>query len=197
MKKTATTKTINIKRETVKDLGEKIQKAKSVAFVDYHGLAVNQIAQLRAKIKEVGGELVVVKNTLAKRALTDSSLTRPAKPWQSGVTHNSSLLTGPTAIVFSYQDEIEPSKTIAQSNQNLGSPKFKFGFLGQNFIDAMALEDLAKIPSHRDLQGKIVSTLASPIYGVINVLQANLRNLVSVLDQATNKSQVKVESQSV
>lgn len=162
-----------IKEETVKSLAEKIKRAKTMAFADYHGLTVNQIADLRRKIKEAGGELIVTKNTLLSRALESSDL-------RSTILD----LTGPTATVFAYEDEISPIKTIADFAKTLNVPKFKFGFFDQSFLDAAGLESLAKIPSMPALQAQFVGALASPIYGFVNVLQANIRNLVSVLDQA-------------
>ena len=66
----------------------------------------------------------------------------------------------------------------------LGFPTFKFGFLDSEILDAEALENLAKIPSRDDLHATLVGSLTSPIYGFVSVLAANIRNLVSVLDQA-------------
>lgn len=168
-----------IKIETVATLTEKIKKAKTLAFTDYRGLTVNQISQLREKVKEAGGEFIVAKNSLLSRALTSNQLP---------VTSNQ--LAGPTATIFSYEDEIAPIKAIAESAKAIGLPSFKFGFFGQDFIDSAALESLAKIPSRPELAAKLVGALSSPIYGFVSVLFANIRNLVSVLDQAA-KQEVK------
>ncbi len=170
-------KNIEIKKEKVQDLSKKIGDAKSIVFADYHGLNANQIAQLRDKVKEAGGELVIIKNTLLARALQVSSF-----------KFQVSKLEGPTAIVFAYSDELAPLKELAQSNKTFNFPKFKFGFLGRDLLEVDDLENLAKIPSLEVLYLKIVGGLASPLYGMVSVLQANIRNLVSVLDQASKKT---------
>ncbi|KKR85106.1 MAG: 50S ribosomal protein L10, partial [Candidatus Woesebacteria bacterium GW2011_GWB1_41_10] len=64
-------------------------------------------------------------------------------------------------------------------------PKFKFGFFGKDFLDLDAVENLAKILPKEVLQAKIVGSLYSPLYGIVEVLSANIRNLVYVLDQKT------------
>jgi len=163
-----------IKTETINTLGEKISKAKVLAFADYHGLGANQINSLRQKVKEANGELIIAKNTLLARALILTNYQLPATNYQ---------LTGPTVAILAYQDEIAPVKAIAEFIKTLGLPKFKFAFFGKDFLDAVALEALSKIPDRNILQAKVVGAIASPLYGLVYVLQANLRNLISVLDQ--------------
>ena len=163
-----------IKTETINTLGEKISKAKVLAFADYHGLGANQINSLRQKVKEANGELIIAKNTLLARALILTNYQLPATNYQ---------LTGPTVAILAYQDEIAPVKAIAEFIKTLGLPKFKFAFFGKDFLDAVALEALPKIPDRNILQAKVVGAIASPLYGLVYVLQANLRNLISVLDQ--------------
>ena len=169
-------KSRQIKAETIKTLGEKISKAKVLAFANYHGLGANQIGSLRQKVKEADGELVIAKNTLLARALILTN-------YQLPVTNTNYQLTGPTAAILAYQDEIAPVKAVAEFIKTLGFPKFKFGFFDKDFLDAIALEALSKIPSREVLQAKVVSAIASPMYGIVSVLQANIRNLVSILDQ--------------
>ena len=166
-----------IKEEKVASLVEKVGRAKSLTFANYHGLAAVQIAKLRAKIKEAGGEFLVEKNTLILKALTGNQLP---------VTSNQ--LIGPTAAILAYEDEISPIREIATVNKELGFPTFKFGFLDKDFLDSAQLEDLAKLPGKDQLRAQFVGSLASPIYGFVNVLGANIRNLVSVLDQAAQKT---------
>ncbi len=167
----------DIKIGTVQALDDKVSRAKTVAFVDYQGLTVNQISSLREKIKTAGGEVIVAKNTLMKRALENQKFP------DSGQN-----LTGPTATVFSYDDEVAAVKQVADFAKTLGGiPKFKFGFFGHDLLDSAGIEALSKIPSRPELQAKVVGALVSPLYGIVNVLQANIRNLASVLDQIAKK----------
>lgn len=165
------------KIQSVGALDEKVKKAKTIAFVDYHGLTVGQVSSLRDKIREAGGEMTVAKNTLVKRALLINQL-----------PDSSAELAGPTATVFAYVDEVAPIKAVAESIKSTGLPKFKFGFFGQNILDATGLENLARIPSRDILQGQVVGMMAAPLKGIVNVLNANIRNLAIVLDQISKKA---------
>ena len=163
---------LDVKKEKVTEIAKKIEKAKTVVFADYHGLSASQIGDLREKVKEGGGELIVAKNTLISRAMSINHLP---------VTTNQ--LAGPTATLLAYEDEIAPIKKATEAANTLGVPKFKFGFFGKDFLDLNAVENLSKILPKEILQAKVVGSLSSPIYGIVGVLSANIRNLISVLDQ--------------
>ena len=165
------------KEEKVANLSAKIKDAKSMAFADYRGLTAEQVRDLRSKIKEAGGELIVAKNSLLSIALHNSSF--KLQP---------SDLTGPTAAVFSYTDEVAPIKELAASSKTFGLPQFKFGFLDKNMLTAGDLDSLAKIPSRDILYANVIGSLASPIHGIVGVLSANIRNLVSVLEQKSKQA---------
>jgi large subunit ribosomal protein L10 len=163
---------LELKKEKVLEIAKKIERAKTIVFANYHGLSASQITDLRETIKEEGGELIVAKNTLISRAMSINHLP---------VTTNQ--LAGPTATLLAYEDEIAPVKKAAETAKTLGVPKFKFGFFGRDFLDLNAVENLAKILPKEILQAKIVGSLSSPLYGIVGVLSANIRNLISVLSQ--------------
>lgn len=165
-------KSKDIKKETVATLSDKVGKAKTIAFAKYHGLSVNQIGDLRQKIKSTGGEMLVAKNTLVKRALLLNNFEVPEAE-----------LVGPLATILAYDDEIAPIKTVADANKILGLPEFVFGFFGRNRLDVSSLDKLAKIPGRDVLQAQVVGALVGPIRGIVTVLNANLRNLAVVIDQ--------------
>lgn len=163
-----------IKEEKVQSLTDKFQRAKTITFADYRGLTANQIATLRSKIKENGGEMLVEKNTLI-------SLTLKATNHKIDKSQES-LLTGPTATIIAYKDEIAPIKEIALSAKTLGIPTFKFGFFNSDFLDAASVEKLSTIPGRDILNAKVVGSLNAPIFGIVSVLSGNLRNLVYTLN---------------
>ena len=127
-----------IKTETINTLGEKISKAKVLAFADYHGLGANQINSLRQKVKEANGELIIAKNTLLARALILTNYQLPATNYQ---------LTGPTVAILAYQDEIAPVKAIAEFIKTLGLPKFKLLFSARIFWMRLLLRLYPKSPT--------------------------------------------------
>lgn len=160
-------------------------KSKSFVLADYKGLNVSQLTKLRGEVAKAGGELKVNKNTLVKLALKagDYPLTEVEKD-----------LVGPTATVFSYDDEISVIKAVSDFAKENGLPKLKSGFLGSNFLSAGRLELLASLPNKEVLLGQVVGTIAAPLSGLVNVMQGNLRKLVYVLQQVQS-AKGKVQSQ--
>jgi len=157
---------------TVQNLAAKLKEAKTIVLTDYQGLTTNQITQLRTMVKNVGGELMVVKNTLLQRALEDASLPVPENE-------------GPTAIVIGIEDEIEPIKTLSQHQRNLGLPKFKSGIWEDRLITAEELEELGQLPGREQLLLKLTSLLRFPGLRLIASLSGNQRKLILILKNKT------------
>jgi len=164
---------LDLKKEKVLGLNQKLERAKTIFLTEYHGLTSEQLNDLRAKIKKAGGELLIIKNTLLKKALENGK-------WKM---ENGKSLEGPTATLLAYDDEIAPLKEIDQINKTLGFPTYKLGFFGNLTLDASQIETLAKLPAKEVLQGKVVGALVFPLYGIVGVLNANLRNLVYALNE--------------
>ena len=158
---------------TVQNLSAKLKEAKTIVLTDYQGLTANQISQLRTMVKNVGGELMIVKNTLLQRALKDASLPVPENE-------------GPTAIVIAREGEIEPIKTLSQQQKNLGLPKFKSGIWEDRLITAEELEELGQLPGRDQLLAKLASLLRSPGVRLIGSLSGSQQKLILIL---RNKSE--------
>lgn len=167
------------KQEEIASLVEKIKSAKTIVFSDYQGLSAEDMNLLRRKIKAVGGELLITKNSLMKIALTRNKF--PVA---------SDKLLGATATLFAFDDELAPLKEIADKVKSAGIPKYKFGFFGKNLLEVSKIEELSKIPPRAELHAKVVGSLASPIHGIVGVLAGNLRNLVYALEQITRQKEV-------
>ena len=160
------------KEETVKKLAEKMLSSKSMVLADYQGLNVSTFQQVKSKLEEDEAEFTVAKNTLIDLA---------AK--KAGISIPSEALTGPTAVLFSFGDEITPLKDLAKFQKEYEKPSPKAGFLGKELLSIERIKQLALLPSKLELQAKVVGTLASPIYGIVGVLNGNLRNLVYALSE--------------
>jgi large subunit ribosomal protein L10 len=150
---------------------DRLAKAKSVVLADYKGLTVAQIGELRKQVTATGAEMKVTKNSLIKIALKESKY--PVAELEN--------MTGPTTIMFGLTDEISPIKAMADFAKTVELPKFKAGFLGLEFINADKVKQLANLPGKDILIAQVVGGLKSPLYGMVNVLQGNLRKLVYVL----------------
>lgn len=165
-------KTRQQKEEAVIKLQEKLKLAKAVVFADYKGLTMTQLSDLRNKLRECNAEFSITKNTILERALPASSFQIP-----------DSSLTGPTATLFAYDDEISPIKILVKSLKDALIGKVKFGFLGTDSLDEAKIIQLSTLPSKDELRAKTVGVLVAPLQGILMVLNGNLRNLVYALNQ--------------
>lgn len=159
------------KEETVTVLRDKFGRAKSVVFADYRGLTMVQLSDLRKKLREQNAEFSITKNNLLKLAL----------PFSSDLPVSS--FEGPTATLFSFDDEISPIKLLVKAFKDASLGEVKAGLLGTDVLDKAKVSYLATLPSKDELRGKTVGVLVAPLHGIVGVLQANLRNLVYALDQ--------------
>lgn len=92
-------------------------------------------------------------------------------------------MRGPTATLFSFDDEISPIKALVKTLKDAGIGKIKSGFLGQDLLDEARIIQLAALPSKDELRAKTVGILVAPLQGIVGVLSANLRNLFYALNQ--------------
>ena len=165
-------KTRQQKEEQVIRLTEQLQAAKSVVFADYKGLTMSQLSQLRNQLSEVGGKLSVTKNNLLKISLQSTNYQLPTP-----------LYEGPIATLIASDDEIAPIKVLVKALKDFQIGKVKAGILEGEVLDEYKLVQLANLPTKDELRAKVVGSLGAPLYGIVGVLQANIRNLVYALDQ--------------
>lgn len=165
-------KTKDQKHQLVSDFAEKLGRSKSVVFTDYKGLTMASLSNLRNKLKDQEAEFTVTKNTLLDLALKQAGLPTPSE-----------VKAGPTATLFSYEDEILPIKTLAKALKDAQKGEIKAGILDGELFDSFSMIRLSNLSSKLELQAQVVGMLNSPIQGIVSVLQGNLRNLVYALDQ--------------
>ncbi len=165
------------KEQIIEDLKGKVSRAKSVVLADYRGLSTAQISDLRKKLRETDAEFVITKNTLLGKALQTVNCQLS--------TVNS--LTGPTAILFAFGDEISPLKTLVNFAKSLKLPQIKLGIFNQEIFSAEKLEQLAKLPSRDVLIGQLIQTINNPLSRLTKTLKWNMQKLVLTL-KALEKS---------
>lgn len=159
---------------------ERLQKVKSVVLTDFRGLNVTQITELRNRLRERGAGYQVVKNTLLRQAVANI-----------GQAELDKYLLGPTGVAYSYENSVDPAKVLqsfARQNANL---KLKAGILEGKVIDAQAVQRLASLPNREVLMARLLASFQFPLTGLVSVLQANLRQLVSVLAAIKQQKQLK------
>lgn len=161
------------KEDTIQKLTISLSQAKSIVFADYKGLNMSQLSDLREKLAEVGGKFSVTKNNLLKLALQKAQLK----------IDNEQLFEGPIATLIASNDEISPIKILVKSLKDYQMGSIKLGILEGEVLDQHKINQLAQLPTKDELRAKVVGGLGAPLYGIVGVLQANLRNLVYALDQ--------------
>jgi large subunit ribosomal protein L10 len=169
--------------EIVEQLKDKLEKSKSVVFVDYQGLSASDVSALRSKISETGAEMAVAKNTLLEVALNEAKL---------DADKAQEALKGPTAAVFGYEDSVGPIKALFEFAKKLELPKIKSGFVDGLYTSFEQIEVLSKLPSREQLLGTVVSALNSPVAGFVNVLGGVPRKFVYAISAIAEKKEKEV-----
>lgn len=163
----------------VEDLTKELKDAKSFVLVNYTGLNVKAQQALKAKLKEADSRMVVVKNTLLKRAIESAKL--------DANTSTDEILSGQTAIVIADNDPIAPIQALGKFAKENELPKFKVGVVEGSFQDAAGLTKLSTLPGRDALLGQVLGSLVSNLYGLVGTLQNPLQTLVYTLDQASKR----------
>ena len=160
------------KEEAVAALKEKFDRANSVIAVDYRGLDVPAINDLRSKLREGGDyEYSVVKNTILRRAADGGEIAELTEHF-----------SGPTAIAVSYGDPVGMAKALVDFAKDNEALELKGGVLDGKAIDAGEIATLATLPSLDELRGKIVGLLNAPATKIAMVLKAPAGQLARLAD---------------
>ena len=159
----------------VKDLTDELKGAKSLFLVNYAGLNVKAQQDLKSKLKETGAKMVVVKNTLLKRAIESANL--------DSKLSDDSILSGQTAMVISSDDVVGPVQVLGKFAKENEVPKFKVGVIEGMFQDEEGLKKLSTLPGRDALLGQVLGSLISNLYGLVGTLNSPMSQLVYILDQ--------------
>lgn len=156
-------KNLEVKMQVVGDIKNKIDKAKSLVVVEYNGLAVDKVTELRKQFREANVEYCVLKNTLVKRAANELN-----------ITSLDSHLEGPNAFIFGYEDEVAPARILQDfiKKTKTTSLTIKAGLLGTEAIDVKQIEALAQLPSREQLLARLLGSLNATVSSFVRVLEA-------------------------
>jgi large subunit ribosomal protein L10 len=143
---------IEQKKQIVEEIAEKFRASKSTVIVDYRGLNVAEVTELRKQLREAGVEFKVYKNTLTRRAVEQVELT--------GLND---LLVGPNAIAFSTEDVVAPAKILSKFAKDHEALEIKGGVIEGNIATLDEIKALADLPSREGLLSMLLSVLQAPI----------------------------------
>ena len=170
-------KTKEQKQKIIDDLKEKIGQQKSMVFVDYKGLKVKELFDLRKKLKKIDAGLIVAKKTLLGLAFKDKKIEIKEE------------LEGQLAVVFGFKDEIAPSKMVYEFSREFQNLKILGGYFENKFREAEEMITLAQLPTKQELLGQMVGSISAPISNFVNVLQGNIKGLIYALSALKNNKQ--------
>ncbi|MBT2758960.1 50S ribosomal protein L10 [Mesobacillus foraminis] len=143
---------IETKKLIVDEITDKLKSSKTAVVVDYRGLTVAQVTDLRKQLREAGVEFKVYKNTMTRRAAEAADL--------AGLND---ALTGPNAIAFSADDVVAPAKILNDFAKQNDALEIKAGVIEGNIATVEDVKALADLPSREGLLSMLLSVLQAPI----------------------------------
>jgi large subunit ribosomal protein L10 len=164
------------KEQTVARYEEGLARASHAFLLGYKGISVPDVTELRARVRASGGHYLVVKNTLALRAIEGKALGELKE-----------LFDGPTAVVFGDADPVVLAKILTDFAKGVPAVEFKGGLVEGRGIAADQIKEIAALPARGELIAKLLFLLQSPITRLVRGLAALPQGLVSALDQVRAK----------
>ena len=152
---------IKQKEEEVNALAEKMKNAKLILFTDYRGINVEDVTKLRKTLRDSKTEYKIIKNNISKRALEKCE-----------ITGLDTAVEGPTAVIISEEDYLEPAKAIYNYSKNNDFYKIKGGIIEGKVMTAEEIITLAKLPSRQELIAKLAGALLGNITKLAVVLDS-------------------------
>lgn len=148
-------KILNAKKAVVQEISDKMKDSAAVVVVDYRGLTVAQVTELRKQLREANVDMTVYKNTMTRRAAEEH-----------GYEGLNEFLTGPNAIAFSKDDVIAPAKVLNNFAKENDKLEIKAGIIEGNIVSVDEIKALADLPSREGLLSMLLSVLQAPMRNV-------------------------------
>jgi large subunit ribosomal protein L10 len=166
------------KAVAIAEIASHIDESEAIFAVDYRGITVAQVAELRTKLRDADATFKVVKNSLTERAAD-----------QVGAEGLKDFLAGPTALTFVRGDAATAAKALADYGRTTQLLPFKGGLMEGGVLDVDQIRSLSRLPSRQVLYGQLVGVVASPIGGLVRSLNGLISGLAIALGQVNEKKQ--------
>jgi large subunit ribosomal protein L10 len=171
------------KTAVVEEIAGQLQDAEAIFAVDYRGISVDQVAELRTKLRGADARFRVVKNSLSERA-ADKAGMESLKP----------MLIGPTALAFVKGDAAMAAKALNDTARQLNLLEFKGGVLNGSTLSADEVRSIARLPAREVLYAQLVGTVAAPLTGLARGLNALIGGLAIQLQAIADQGLVSGEA---
>jgi large subunit ribosomal protein L10 len=158
------------KKDAVAEVQKKVQGAKSVILADFCGLTVEEMTELRRRLRREEVEFRVIKNRLIKRALAEA-----------GGENLDEHLIGPTALAFGYSDPVIAAKVLYDYRKENAKLGIKAGLLEGKKVSVEEIEALAQVPPREELFGRLLGSVQRPAQSLVYGIKATVSQLVYAL----------------
>lgn len=158
--------------QMLEDIKSDLEGAGAMWVVDYRGLTVKQIQELRRSIREADAEMKVYKNTIMHRALAETD-----------APNLDEILSGPSAFVFAGEDPVASAKAIKKFADSNNLLEIKGGMMDGSFLDAAQVMAVASLPSREELIAKLLGTISNPLVKTVRVLNGPMEAFARALGQ--------------
>jgi large subunit ribosomal protein L10 len=166
------------KNEVVEQYKDWLGNSQAVILTEYTGASMKQIDNIRAQVRESGGEFHVIKNTLAKLAFEASGFEIPE-----------GMLVNSTAASFAFTDPAATAKALSEASKGLEAVKIKGGFMGAEALNISQVKALADLPPLPVVRGQLLGVLQAPAGKLVRTLAEPARSLAAVLQAYSEKAQ--------
>jgi large subunit ribosomal protein L10 len=155
---------------------EWLDKSQAIVLLEFHGMRMKDMNTLRAKVRDAGGEVHVVKNTLLSRAMQNA-----------GIKYDEKVFDGPVAISFVYSDPPGLAKILSDATVKSEIFKIKGGFLGKQAMSAVDVKNLADLPPLPVMRARLLGVLQAPAAQVARTIAEPARSLAAVIKAYSDK----------
>lgn len=164
----------------IKQVQERLDGAKAIVLVDYKGINIEEVDELRNRLRRNEVDYFVSKNTFIREALHGL-----------GIKELDEYLKGPTAVAVSLSDEVTPARELAKFKKEVMAdkkfPSLKVGYIGTTLVGVEGLKQFASMPSKEQLLSMMLQGLNAPIAGFVGALSGIARKFVYAIDAIAKK----------
>jgi large subunit ribosomal protein L10 len=167
------------KEEVLTTYAEWLKKSQAVILVEYTGLKMKELDNIRAKVRETGAEFHIMKNTLARRAFADGGMDIPAD-----------FLVKSTAVSFAFTDPVLTAKALSDATKGSQVVKVKGGFMGGQALTSAQVKTLAEMPPLPVVRAQLLGVLQAPAGKLVRTIAEPARGLAAVINAFAEKAPV-------